>query len=306
MTRGEAARILGVSPDAGESRIKKAFRTKAMKLHPDRNRAPDARSQFIELHEAYEYLLDVLQGKTPKSYSTSDNARRTAKTSNKFRGEGYRQRNYRRYDPYADMSREEFERRYQQARKAAEAEFERRSERAYQQAFDEYRYSWRRKFAKWMAGIGLVLALLFTIDYFAGTVDEVIPHGKIELFSINDGTYVFDYLSINHVIYSIRNDKFLSKPGTKYTIRRTKIFKDILWVRISDGKNYIVLEPSFSSYRSFPLVPFILLIPLLTFLIERPTFNFVFLAVHFNIYVFPLFVFVLMAHDGRILRLFGL
>jgi hypothetical protein len=305
MTRSEAARILGISPNAGESQIKKAFRKKAMKLHPDRNQAPNARSQFIEVHEAYEYLLDVLHGNAPKSYTTTSKSTQHS-TNPKFRGEGYRQRNYRKHDPYADMSREEFERRYQQARKAAEAEFERRSKRAYQAAFDEYRYTWRRKFAKWMAGIGVILALLFTIDYYAGTVDEVVPHGNIELFNINDGTYIFNYLSINHVIYNIRDTAFWSKPETKYTIRRTKIFKDILRVHASDGKNYIDLEPTFSSYRSFPLVPIILLIPLLTFLIEKPTFNFVFLAVHFNIFVFPVFVFILMAHDGRILRLFGL
>ena len=50
--------VLGVSRDASESDIKKAFRQKARKLHPDVNKAPDAEDRFKELNEAYDVLSD--------------------------------------------------------------------------------------------------------------------------------------------------------------------------------------------------------------------------------------------------------
>ena len=50
--------ILGVSKDASESEIKKAFRRRARELHPDVNKAADAEDQFKVLNEAYDVLSD--------------------------------------------------------------------------------------------------------------------------------------------------------------------------------------------------------------------------------------------------------
>ena len=50
--------ILGVSKDASDSEIKKAFRRRARELHPDVNKAADAEDQFKELSEAYDVLSD--------------------------------------------------------------------------------------------------------------------------------------------------------------------------------------------------------------------------------------------------------
>ena len=51
--------VLGVSRDASEDEIKKAFRHKARELHPDINKAPDAEDRFKELNEAYDVLSDA-------------------------------------------------------------------------------------------------------------------------------------------------------------------------------------------------------------------------------------------------------
>ena len=54
--------ILGVSKNADEKDIKKAYRREAMKHHPDRNPDdPDAEGKFKEASEAYEVLTDARQ-----------------------------------------------------------------------------------------------------------------------------------------------------------------------------------------------------------------------------------------------------
>jgi DnaJ-class molecular chaperone len=50
--------VLGVSNDASESDIKKAYRSLSLKYHPDRNPNEEAKSIFQSIGEAYEILSD--------------------------------------------------------------------------------------------------------------------------------------------------------------------------------------------------------------------------------------------------------
>ena len=49
---------LGVSREANDEEIRRAFRRKAMEFHPDRNRTPGAEDKFKEINEAYQVLGD--------------------------------------------------------------------------------------------------------------------------------------------------------------------------------------------------------------------------------------------------------
>ena len=50
--------VLGVSRDATQEDLKKAFRKQALKFHPDRNKESDAGERFKEVNEAYQVLSD--------------------------------------------------------------------------------------------------------------------------------------------------------------------------------------------------------------------------------------------------------
>ena len=61
MSKRDYYDVLGVSRNASEAELKKAYRRLAMKYHPDRNagdQAADAERKFKEAKEAYEILSE--------------------------------------------------------------------------------------------------------------------------------------------------------------------------------------------------------------------------------------------------------
>jgi molecular chaperone DnaJ len=66
-------RRLGIGQDADASVIKKAFRTKAMQYHPDRNRGDKtAEQKFKDINEAYEVLKDDSKKAAYDRYGTTN------------------------------------------------------------------------------------------------------------------------------------------------------------------------------------------------------------------------------------------
>ncbi|MDF1668025.1 MAG: molecular chaperone DnaJ [Roseovarius sp.] len=60
MAKRDYYEVLGLSKGASPEEIKKAYRTKAKELHPDRNKdKPESEGQFKEAGEAYEVLKDA-------------------------------------------------------------------------------------------------------------------------------------------------------------------------------------------------------------------------------------------------------
>jgi hypothetical protein len=62
-------RILGISENADIEEIKNAFRRKAKAYHPDINKAEGAHEMFIDINEAYNYLMDLHGNSTYNSAS---------------------------------------------------------------------------------------------------------------------------------------------------------------------------------------------------------------------------------------------
>ncbi len=57
MTAADYYETLGISCNSSVEEIKKAYRKKARLYHPDINHAPDAKEMFINVTEAYEFLI---------------------------------------------------------------------------------------------------------------------------------------------------------------------------------------------------------------------------------------------------------
>ena len=57
MNREKAIRVLELKQDITNDNIKKNYRLLALKYHPDKNKSNNANEKFLEINEAYNYLL---------------------------------------------------------------------------------------------------------------------------------------------------------------------------------------------------------------------------------------------------------
>ena len=58
MNRRTAFEILDILEKSSESEIKKAYRSKILQYHPDKNKSPDASDKFRKVQEAYKFLTN--------------------------------------------------------------------------------------------------------------------------------------------------------------------------------------------------------------------------------------------------------
>ena len=105
--------VLGVPATAAQDDIKKAYRRLALKLHPDKNQAPDAEEKFKELGEAYETLSDIgkrqaydssLDTETVTPSSSTRSAGAAAPSSSSYHSSGWSSTGPG-YDPYSTFHR---------------------------------------------------------------------------------------------------------------------------------------------------------------------------------------------------------
>ncbi|RAV98389.1 J domain-containing protein [Pseudochryseolinea flava] len=210
--------ILGVSDHAHSSEIKRAYRRLAIQYHPDKNPSPEAQTLFVEINEAYDVLID------PQERRAYD---------------------LRRYKPFAEFVQEEQLPKHRDPRYRPKPNYKR--EKSQQLRFMER----MAQPARMLNIVGLVLVLLFTVDYIMPyrQTSEVITNGpEIELQRRGAPYYL---TTASHK--TVKVYRKLSEFGGRIKLTQTRIFGITMSVSDLSGFNQVTMGYMYRGYIIFPL-----------------------------------------------------
>ncbi len=284
MNHQEAYKLLQLSPSSTDKEIKQAYRKYAMLYHPDRNHNSNAYQKFIDISEAYELLSNkqnIYVNPKPKNH----------KQRSKFRSSEHKYRNYQSYNSKKENERSE------RARQRYENEFSNQSNELYAKIYSQYKNSIKRKLTVYFAIIGIIISSLFTADFFTKTEKIYVnPEHIYVQFHNNFVTFEYQnedfYLSINN-LQLLQNILRNKDNRYKILIEKTSLLNNTLGISFYD--NTLKTETIYINKESnilfwLPLILFLMIIPALSIIFERPSFNFVFFIINYNMYAFPFIV----------------
>ena len=221
--------ILGVPASATTSEIKKAFRRLAVRYHPDKNPAPEAKPRFQEINEAYDVLGD------PEKRASYD---------------------VRLANPLADLFSEPTpahpDPAYRRRRKPAQPPTPKEPPATWILMRDSLKY------VMWVSRTGLLVTVLFFVDYF-------IPYQRMEevveqIYSVRSrGNYVHYVL----VTRSGKEIKVYDLPPQDFERNRTintavtRIYGSVMAVSNSSQTVEAWVGYMYSTLIFFPILLFV-------------------------------------------------
>lgn len=285
--RSKYFEILGISPTTDQGLIKKAYRKKAMAVHPDRNTSPNAQAEFVAVTEAYELLSGQQKIVTPIPQT---------KTAEEIKAEKIRKAKMR----YREMQ-----------------EKEKRQDELY---FERITTGKQWAFFRAMTFYTAIFALLICADQFLTREQKMtaspdffskIPNALLieeEIFIVDNPNYwhgKFPPVQKNYGFF-FKDLKSINLITEQIDFRTIYEHSDI-HTKFELFQQYET--ETFYSYASvyyvFPYFQFILFTPLLLLLYKRPNFWFSLWRLVSIWAIFPV-VGYLSLWDGRIFRLIGL
>ncbi len=288
MNTEKALNILELESNATAKDIKKAYRRLAMMYHPDRNPGVYTQHQFIEISEAYEFLNSKRTFSSEKIYNKNPR--------NKFRNQNHRSHYY--YKSYHDSK----DAKSQRAKEAYDKEFAEQSDILYHKLFNKYKKSYQRKISILVAIIGIIICSIFSYDYFTPTNYKTHNFSNKNIIkkqlAINIDAKSFLAINIDSKQYTI---SFTELQNLKKQLSQNRNFDfafeetgflhnklDLYIVDNIDKQIICKLEQGPNINNFIFLIYILMLIPIVGLIFEKPTFNFVFFIINYNIYVFPL------------------
>lgn len=219
--------ILGVSPTASETEIKKAFRKLAVQYHPDKNPLTEAKRLFQEINEAYDTLGD---GEKRALYDA------------------------RRANPFVEILQQPDAPRHRDP-----AYRRRRPQQAYRKEPPAAYILMRDylKYVMWVSRIGLFLTTLFFIDYFLPY--RQVEEGIKDIYAVTIRQSVAYHVMVTE---SGRKIKLYENAGNlidELAIRSTitLIYGTIISISNLSGTQVVRVAYMYSTLLFFPLLLFI-------------------------------------------------
>lgn len=276
--RKDYLRILGVSENATDEEIKKAWKKKALQFHPDKNPSKNAEEEFIKVCEAYEKL---------SSNNYIEVEENLPKPSQEF---------YKKYNK--NLTPEEVKLRLQKAREHAKYK-EMYEENILTISFENLKKSFFYKFSNTVGILSLLIGTLLLFDYS-------ILEPKVEKVVILN--HSLDFNTVYYTVYDLNES--LPKDEREYTISSSVTDKNHR--RLKDNSLAHIYKSNLlgeKMYFSHPKVNFdnsmknkesiyflfwaflvIFYLPIFNFIVRGP--NTIYLIfIHLNAYL-PIFAFI--------------
>lgn len=273
---------LGIPPTNDENVIKRAYRKKAFKYHPDRNPSEKAQEEFIQITESYQKILEALErAKNPRpTYTRRQTQQETPE----------------------ERQRREAERRFREARRRYEYIKQKREEASIKH-FQKITTGIRWNLFKFMAIISTVLSFLFVIDI------TLLPTTQKSSYII--GSFPTGYKGIRGTSTTpvqLENGDKLWIPSKTIVhpwfdneplyYEKTPLLKEIKRVTFIQEGASIYFVPEYSVVTTYPLIPILLLLPLITMAIKGRTYPFL-LLYNICVYCYPIILLILLFSNNR-------
>jgi hypothetical protein len=265
-------KILGLSPNANEEAIKKAYRKLVMKYHPDKNLEAATHEKFLTIVEAYEYLTS---DHTEASFQKNESERSFSRKYNR------------------ELTPEEIEQRIQRAKDYAKIK-NFKEQNINKLGYYQLKHSFINRLSIITAILSLLVAstlatdnLLLSTYEHPGSIEGVLYDGYAVNYYIKDlelsRKRKRDCYVTMHEVFG--NDPIIiPRKGTAVTICYTPIFRNLRCMKIDTSGEQVVIDNRGSFYFLFWFYFISLILPTITLLFRGPNAFYIVFA-HLTTYI---------------------